>query len=139
MNEMLFIIITIVIPIVIFIVIDYFRFNLQISKFVDATEELSAMSNIALETMKNGKYDIEFQGKIFYVYAQKGDWRSLLLQIETSVNEVQVRYDNIDKYYFLKMDKELYSFIATLHEDLINIENEIRILKWKYGLNRGKK
>ena len=132
MNDMLFII-TIMIPIVLFIAIDYFRFNLQISKFVNAAEELSIMSDITLKAMKDGKYDIiKYQGEIFYLNVQKGDWRTLLLQIEIAVNEVQGRYDNIDKRYFFNMNKELYSFIEKLHEELNNLEHEIRILKWKH-------
>ncbi len=132
MSNMLFVVL-IIITIVVAVVADHIRFNRQIDNFMDSAEELSAMYNLAIETLKQKGADVEFQGENFYLYVEEGDYKSLTLQTEIAICEVLERYDMIDKRYFSEMDGELFSEIERVHKDVENIQYAIRVLKWRNG------
>ena len=131
MNQLLAIVITVVVA----IVIDHIRFNLQVNVFIDTANELAMMYDLVVNSLKENGPDVEFQGKYFYLYVKKGDYKSFVQQIELAVCTVLDKYDLIDNRYFIEMDNELATEIEVLHQSIENIQNEIRIVKWKNEWN----
>ncbi len=132
MNGILFIAL-VAFVIISFVYFDHVRFNRQIDDFMETALELTAMYDIALETLKKGDADIEFQGERFYLFVEKGDYKSLVLQTELAMCEVEDKYDAIDKRYFEEMDGDLFSQIEEIRQSAQDVLYEIRLLKWKNG------
>lgn len=131
MSVMAFLII--VVSVVAIIAIDHLRFNRQVSDFIFSANELSAMYNLAIRTLEDGGVDVEFQGQIFYMFVEEGDYRSLVKQTELAVCTVLDKYDAIDKRYFFEMDDDLSYEIENLHKCVENIKSAIRYVKWQNG------
>ena len=128
---MLFLVI--MITIVVAIVVDHIRFNRQVNEFIDTADEFVSMYNLAIDALKKEGTDVEFQGQRFYLYVEEGDYKSLVKQVELAVCEVLDKYDLIDKRYFMEMDDDLFSEIEMFHRDAENIQNAVRITKWRNG------
>ena len=125
----------IVITVVIAIAVDNIRFNYQLSEFISPADDLLVIYDLVCKTLINEDLDVEFVGEVFYLYVKSGDYKSLIDQVELAIFEVLDKYDLIDERYFIEMDDDTLLKVETMHKDVEDIYNEIRMLKWKNGWN----
>ena len=115
------------------VVVDHVRFNLKVSDFIDAVYELATMYDFVNETLKKGGTDVEFRGRVFYMYVEDGNYESFVKQVEQAACELMDRYDRIGERYLSEMTDELYADVETYREEIQNVQNAVRITKWQNG------
>ena len=123
----------IVITVVVAIAVDNIRFNYQLSEFIIPADDLIVIYDLVCKTLMNEDLDVEFVGEVFYLYVKSGDYKSLIDQVELAIFEVLDKYDLIDERYLMELDDDTLLKVETMHKSIEDIQNEIRMLKWKNG------
>ena len=129
MSEVLFIVVLVLLA----VYVDHVRFNKKLNNFLVAVNDFSTMCTEVVDLLQEGEKDVEFQGNVFYMYLNKGDFETFVRQLEFITDELMDRYDKIGARYLSEMEDSVYAEVETYKEDIQNVQNKIRIVKWKNG------
>ena len=129
MSEVLFIVVLVLLA----VYVDHVRFNKKLNNFLVAVNDFSTMCTEVVDLLREGEKDVEFQGNVFYMYLNKGDFETFVRQLEFITDELMDRYDKIGARYLSEMEDSVYAEVETYKEDIQNVQNKIRIVKWKNG------
>ena len=113
---------------------DHVRFWKKTEDFMIKSQDLCNAYNYVLKRLKeteNGDDEILYEGTMYKITVEKGDYRSFTKQIQLLVCDVLDSYDEIGERYLFEMADELRDDIEETYEKVQRIDQAVRLTLWQ--------
>ncbi len=113
-------------------------FKRRIGNFIQKAEDLTILYDSVRRSLESGAKSVSYDGLYYSLSVNNGDYKSFILQVDSIVTDIINTYENIGNFFLYQMYDEDAEFVERLYQRVIEIKNEIRLIKWRNGYEQTK-